>query len=211
MRLRDILEDIGSHYSTLDADEKHGDEYYGRNVVWYGERGRMLKLTKENSEPIWGNTFDYDKIEETADAIKYAEDRVKFYAPLCDAVILDIQDIKENIEGKRHGDLMHDPVIDDVHTFSTGDSDLDEYIVDPEEYLDDNSYEDEDRKELKQEMEDLKEQAIKEQWGNIGELFIQVRDGNHRRAAAFASGESVVWGILMKDSDGKAELKKHLE
>jgi len=206
------IDEVGDHYEKLDDNQFNPDPYYARDVVWMGEKGRMIKLTPENSEPIWGNQFDTDKIRETAVAIRNSEERVKFNAPLVTPTIIDLENIADTIKGAAHNDLMWDPVIDGFHIFSTGDDDLDQYIVDEEQYLDDNAWDDEQRAELEQEMEQMKQDAISEQWGDIGDVFIQVRDGNHRRAAAFAYGEPFVYGLVVSnDGEMDAEWKPYLE
>ena len=202
MRLTDILLEFGDHYDTLDKRDTVGyDEYYGRNIIWLGEKGKMIKATPHNSEPIWGNIFDADKTEQTADDIRYSEDRVKFYAPYGMVTIIDIQDIEENIQAAAHGDLMFDPAIDDYHLYSTDDDDLDAYLLDSEEYIGDNAFDDDEITSLTNEMEQMKLDAQSEGWGDIGDISIQVRDGNHRRTAAFASGESHIWVTVVDIAD----------
>ena len=205
------LDEVGDHYDELEDNQFLPDPYHARNIVWMGESGRMVKVTPKNSEPIWGNIFHEDKIRETAQAIKYSEDTVKFNAPLAHISILDIQDVKENIEAAKDGDLMFDPVIDDVHRYSTGDDELDRYIVDPEEFLEVEAYDDEHKQELHAEMESMIKQATAEQWGDIGNLHIQIRDGNHRRAAAFMAGEPFVWAIVATDGVSNPSAKKHMQ
>jgi hypothetical protein len=199
MKLNDVLLEFGEHYDTLDKNETHlYDEYHGRNVIWLGETGKMVKATPENSEPIWGNIFDREKIEQTADDIRYADDKVKFYAPLAHPTIIDIQNVEENLQADAHGDLMYDPAIDDYHVYSTGDAELDEYLLDSEGFLCDNSTDEDDT--LENEMEDRKKLAQDEGWGDIGDISIQIRDGNHRRTAAFAAGEHYIWVRVSDDA-----------
>jgi hypothetical protein len=199
VKLNELLLEFGEHYDTLDKNETHMyDEYHGRNVIWLGETGKMVKATPENSEPIWGNIFDQDKIDQTADDIRYAEDKVKFYAPLAHPTIIDIQNVAENLQANAHDDLMYDPAIDDYHTYTTRDSELDAYLLDAEEFLGDNSIDD-DIESLENEMEDRRKLAQEEEWGDIGDISIQIRDGNHRRTAAFAAGEPYIWVRVSDD------------
>lgn len=204
------VNEVGPHYGKLDV-EFGSDEYKVNKVTWLGEAGRMVKMTTKNSEPMWGNTFDERKISETANAIKNANGKAKFNAPLVHISIIDIEEIAENLEANSRGELMFDPAIDDVHTTTTSDRELDKYIIDEDQYLDDNSSDDEEREELRQEMEELKRTAIEEQWGDIGRLKIIVRDGNHRRAAAFLAGEPYVWGKVATQGILDDRARKYIE
>jgi hypothetical protein len=209
MKLSDILLEFSEHYGTLDKRDTAGyDEYHGRYIVWLGEKGRMIKATPHNSEPIWGNIFDQDKINKTAEDIRYAEDNVKMYAPYGMATILDVQDVEENLQAAAHGDLMYDPAINDYHLYTTGDEELDAYLLDSEEFIGDNAFDDDEIEALETKMEQMKTEAQEDEWGDIGDISIQVRDGNHRRAAAFELGESYIW-VTITDVDDK--IKGHLQ
>lgn len=205
------IDEVGDHYEKLDDRDYLPDPYHGRDVIWMGESGRMVKVTPQNSQPVWGNIFHEDKIRETAEAIRYSEDRVRFNAPLAHISIIDITDVKESIEGAEHGDLMYDPVINDYHVYTTGDDNLDRYIVDPEQFIEDEAYDDEHAKELHQEMEEAIVEASKEQWGDIGNLSVQIRDGNHRRAAAFMAGEPFIWALVTTEGAHGEEVKRYME
>lgn len=211
MRLFEILKEVGDHFGSINPDDRRKDPYYGRNIIWYGEKGRMVKVTPQNSEPMWGNIFDNNKINDTAKAIRNSEDRAEFNAPLAHITIIDILYIEENLQANEHGDLMYDPAIDDVHIFTTGDDELDAYLLNSEEFLDDNSYDDEERQELEAAMENYKKQAQAEEWGDVGNLHITLRDGNHRRVAAFRSGEPFIWATVATQGLKDERAKKFMQ
>ena len=195
MKIREILNEVGDYYAPMPEQSHNPDPYPAKKIVWYGFSGKMIKMTKQNSEPMWGNIFHPEKIRKTADAIRYSEDSVKFNAPRVSVSIIDLNWVRSSIIDAQRGDAMFDPVINDCHQYTTGDDELDKYIIDKKQYLDDNSYGD-DIAEMQAEMESRLQEAIDTKSGDIGSLHIQVRDGNHRRAAAFASGEPFVWGYV---------------
>lgn len=205
------LVEAGPHYDTMKHDEYLPDPYDGRYITWMGISGRMVKITPENSEPIWGNIFHDDKIRETAEAIRNSENRVQFNAPLVHLKIIDIDTIQESLVSDVNGESMYDPVIDGNHVFTTGDVDLDRYLLNPDDYIEDEAgYDEEYRAEVKGEMDAMIETAISEKWGDIGKLFIQVRDGNHRRAAAFMAGEPFIWGMVATQGSEDPDTKKYM-
>lgn len=172
----------------------------------------MIRLTAEETYPLEGNIFDEDKLLSTVDAINNTEKRVKFNAPYAHITFVDIQNIVETLEAESLGELEYDYAIDRYHILTTGDDDLDKYLLDPEEYIEDEtrSFDEEEVEEFRKEMEDKKRQAIEEQWGDIGKIHAQIRDGNHRRVIAFLSGEPDIWVRVSDNHPVPNEIKQYL-
>lgn len=178
---REPVYDTDEYYEDLEEREYSNpdDIYCGRRVCWIGEKGRMVRVERHQIYPIQGNLFEFAKYNAVIDKIENAEDTVYFYAPYGDMSIIDIGDIKESIEyGEDYGFSRN---------LTTGDEELDEFIVSDEE--------DYDEEELARLQEKL-QYAIDTQSGDIGNLMFQVRDGNHRAFGAFGAGEPYIWVML---------------
>lgn len=171
------------------------DLYYGRNVIWAGDHGRMIRVSPENIEHIWGNIFDADQLAAIVAGIRDADDRVIFYAPYGEVSFVEIQDIKESIEAFAHGD---DDGMD--APLSTGDEDLDKWILDREEFIDDliwdRDVQFEEYTNLVREMNERLQEAIDTNQGDLGSLRFQIRDGNHRAFGALLAGEPYIYMIV---------------
>lgn len=163
----------------------------GRNVAWVGEAGRMVRVDPEYMQHISGNIFYPEKLASVAAAVELHPDTLYLTAPYGQMAQIDVHRVKESQE------YWEDEGLDEP--LSTGDDELDEYIVDPEEYLDDHA-DDDERQELREEMEERLQEAIDSGDGDLGSWIFTVRDGNHRAFGALAGGEPYVWAILM-DSD----------
>jgi hypothetical protein len=191
------------------------DLYYGRNVIWDGTEGRMVRVSAEHMEPIEGNIFDADKLHAIVSGIENAEDRLVFTAPYGEAHVITLTDIRESI---KYGD---------AEPLTLDDEELDQWLVDPDDFLDEQGYDSADLKEylnnpqaylefysddpeeqaemveifnqavvLRQEMQDQLVQAVAEGWGDLGQFRFQIRDGNHRGFGALAAGEPYIWMII---------------
>jgi hypothetical protein len=196
------------------------DPYYGRNVIWDGVSGRMIRVTANGARAIEGNIFDKHKLSSVVDGIREADDRVVFVAPYGTVTVITIQEVKESLE------YAEDEDEDNVLT--TGDDELDQWLVDPASVLYDIGYFDldevkayqqdpkgfikqwsddpADRKEKREEMEEavaevnrLQEAlqyAVDHDEGDLGSFSFQIRDGNHRAFGALLAGEPYIYMIL---------------
>ena len=194
------------------------DPYYGRNVIWDGIGGRMIRVYPENIQPIEGNIFDPDKLAAVRDGIIYAEDRVVLIAPYGTVTVIDLQDVKESIENSEYNPY---------EVLTTGDEDLDLWLVDPDDFLAQEGYDPEDLKEYladrdayleswsndpieqvekeeemkdaldrKREMDRELSEAVAHQNGDLGDFRITIRDGNHRAFGALLAEEPYIYMIL---------------
>lgn len=245
MKIENLFEqyDDNEYYPDLDAEEveqnvNQGHAYHGRDVIWLGYNGKMVKAYPDMIYPIQDNIFYPEKLKAVKDKIEHSPEKAVFFAPYGMASIIDLIDIKESQEYSEQ-DLGH-------RRWTTGEEDLDEYIKNPKEWIIENVYLDselwvedilkfvdindptkhiedfkrylieeegyEDPEDFKvalsalseltkevKEMEDYKQQAVDEGWGDLGRLSVQIRDGNHRAFGAIEAGEPYVWVIVAEN------------
>lgn len=174
-------------------EEKFSTKYYGRNVIWIGEEGRMLRASPDYISPRDDNIFEWDKLQAVRDHIIQSSEKVELDAALADVIVIDRTLIEETQEGAQSG-RVQEWTID--HPFSTGDDELDEYLADPEAFL----AREEDPEERREELE--KDIQISEalERGDFRKLWVRIRDGNHRVFGAIAAGEPYIWVKITKDS-----------
>lgn len=185
------FEDYYPQSAAGEVEYREGDLYYGRNVIWVGDEGRMIKADPEYTQHIWGNIFDEDKLAAVVSGIDEADDRVMFVAPYGDASRIDLQDVKESHEGGWEDDGLDRP-------YTTGDEELDRYLVDPEEVLYEYGDEpgDETWEEARADIEERMEAAVAGGEGDLGQWVVTIRDGNHRAFGALIAGEPYVYVML---------------
>ena len=170
--------DPDSYYSDLDVTKGDTEHlYYGRNVIWIGQKGQTVQLTADQVYPIWGNIFDNDKINAVINKIQNSEDRVHMYTPYGEMSKVSLEDVRDSIE---YDDQTEHRIL------TTGDNELDEYLRYPDNYDDDE----------KVELENELQYAAETQSGDIGNMIFQLRDGNHRAFGAFGAGEPYIYATL---------------
>jgi hypothetical protein len=172
--------------------EDEQDQYFVRDVVWIGDKGKMVRADPDYMQHIWGNIFDENKVAAVAMAVRQHPKRIYFYAPYGTASRIDLQAVKESIE------YAEDEGLDRPYT--TGDDELDEYLADPETHLD--AYGapgDEEYDEEKRDMDAQLKQAVEDGDGDLGEWVVTVRDGNHRAFGAILGGEPYVY-VRLEDN-----------
>lgn len=171
-------------------------KYYGRNVVWLGREGEMFRARPEYIEAIEGNIFDPDKLASVVDLVEGHSDRIPFVAPVADVVLITPQDVKESIEYEE----------EEGRHLTTGDEELDLFLVDPDEalelysdlYDEEEDYESEaayqaDRADAIKAFETDLASAVDRGDGDLGSFRVQIRDGNHRTFGALLAGEPYVY------------------
>ena len=187
------------------ADAPNADDY--QKV--YTERGAewgtddpdvTFRISVDAITPVMGNIFYPEKLTLFAKLISSGR-YPTFGAPWAYANVVDLGDVAESQRAERSGEDMfwsHGM----TRAYTTDDEDLDEYLADPEGYLDENaeidwnSSDEEEaaaRAALREEMDELAKTASNEGWGDLGSLTVQLRDGNHRAFAAQIAGEGYVW------------------
>jgi len=176
---KDTSIDPNDYYGDLDdiGDEQH--LYYGRNVIWIGNKGQTVRLTADQVYPIWGNIFDADKINAVINKITNSEERIHMNTPYGEMSMISLDDVRDSIE---YDDQTEHRIL------TTGDNELDEYLKYPDNYDDDE----------KVELESELRYAAETQSGDIGNIIFQLRDGNHRAFGAFGAGEPYIYATLSK-------------
>lgn len=217
----------GSFSPKLPKEEKEGlKAYHGRNVIWYGREGDVIRMDANDVYPIDGNIFYPSKIASVKKMIKQSDDKVELSMGYGFPKVVDITDIAESIEYA--DDNMHEP-------FTIEDEELDNYlggenndyfsdefptiskfvdakflyIAEDHETEEENEknfkeflerkVDEDDREEAEGEYEDwvnmeleIKD-AIENEYGDIGRIIMQVRDGNHRTFGAIDAGEDYIY------------------
>lgn len=157
----------------------------GRNVQWYVEPGQAVWIEARYLRPISGNIFDPDKLGAVGRAVRSADEPITFMASYGQMRRIDVGMVAES-QAYRDYDAG-DP-------FSTGDRDLDDWLGRREKKETDP---DED-----EEMEELLEQAVRTNSGDLGQWTASVRDGNHRTFGSVLGGETRV-AIRLYDNDAQ--------
>jgi hypothetical protein len=175
-----------------------GEKYPGKKVIWRGDSGPMFRVKSDYVEPFWGNIFDANQLRAVIDGIKYSEDKVPFSAAPATVTQIDLQAVQESLEYRDEQKLK----------LSTGDDDLDRYLLNPNEYIYENfglkpgDVEDPDidyrygsgnYDDVKQEWDNSLAEAEKDGRGDLGEWMASLRDGNHRAFGAILAGEPFIW------------------
>lgn len=160
--------------------------YFGRDVVWIGDEGKMVRADPQYLLHIFGNIFDADKLSAVVSGIRDSEDRVYFYAPYGTVSRIGTAEVAESQE------YWEDEGLDRPYT--TGDDELDRYLVDAHSVLGDYGEEgDEEWVENKSRIEEEIKDAVDSGDGDLGEWVVTVRDGNHRAFGALVAGEPYVY------------------
>ena len=94
----DYYDDEGEEYFTpkLSNDRKRVSQaFFGRNVVWYGAPGRMVYLTRDEVEGMWGNIYDERKLQSLVNLIRTYPDKVELECSYGSASVMGFLQIKE--------------------------------------------------------------------------------------------------------------------
>lgn len=178
--------------------EDEEDLYQGRNVLWDGIEGRMLRLDLE--QVIWNpqNILDSNKLAAVVEGIKNADDKIILKAACGNMHKVDLTTVKESIEYQR--DTPNE-------VLTTGDDELDTFLVDPEEVL--SYYADPDEPLYQEKMQEFRNELLEAQArgdGDLGDWHFTPLDGHHRLWGALIAGEPYVWAILL---DGQYQRIHH--
>jgi hypothetical protein len=198
--LRGLVEDVDpetfAEFYPQSADddlsalrERRSDAYPGRTVIWLGEKGRMVKVDPDYVRGLEGNVFDSSKLSAVVAGVRAARRegrRITMVAPYgyVDKVTLD--DIEESI---RYAD---DEGLDRPYT--TGDRELDEWLVERDHLR--QSLDPEEFATREAEMNELIEDAVARETGDLGAIVCKLRDGHHRGFGALLAGEPFIWMVV---------------
>ena len=212
--------DFSDYYPASAAGEiEPSNPYYGKNVIWDGISGHMIRVYPQQAVAIDGNIFDPNKLAAIRDGIKEADNRVVFFAPYGTVSVVCPTRVKESIQ---YANDYPD------HVKTTGDDDLDLWLSDLDSFLEEKGYkpreveewqrdpvelldyccdDDEDERaekaqemqealELLSEMQVMLDEAVEKNEGDLGDFEVTVQDGNHRAFGALLSGEPYFYMIL---------------
>lgn len=204
-----MLPEIYGEWET--PPKKHRNDYHGRDVIWYTEMDRpLVRIPADMVLNAFNNT------------IRNACDKVELLAPMGDVQLVELADVEETQEAKAQGRLDRDYTLEEP--WSSGEDEVDAYLGNQEEWLEANyeyyaddlglaGREDEDDFEevaktaLKRFMDDWASRLEKEEAGDLGGVYVSLRDGNHRAFGAIQAGEPYVW-VLPSDYSDPDALKK---
>jgi hypothetical protein len=111
-------------HAIIEHHEKHGDLYYGRNVVWLTS-GTVIRAYPDFSYAIQGNIFYPDKLAAVYQGINESEGRVHFYAPYGAVSLITEEDVEESQRAEIDGYLYDSYGI----SIPYDEEDIGEYIV----------------------------------------------------------------------------------
>jgi len=190
-RLLELVRDERWFPQEDEVDEE--SVYEGRHVSWVGTPGRMFRLRWNEVQATQGNPFDADKVGTYAELIREARygDRVFMDAPPAMVHFVGLDDVAESQEAERNGELFDSHGM--TRPFTTGDDELDEFLVDPSLFLEQYAADEDDVATIQADMTERAEEAVARCEGDLGRVVGYLRDGNHRAFAAQLAGEPDLW------------------
>jgi hypothetical protein len=162
----------------------------GDRVLWYTETSKnLVKVESDYVVMMPGNHFNIthpDQLDAWNNSISLHDSTnpMLVRAPTGDLQFIERFKIEESQEAAKN-DLLHE--LELSRPWTTGDDVADEYLADPEEFLEE--YEDIYTKE---EMESLVLELERERSGDFGKTYVQLRDGHHRAFGAIQAGERFI-------------------
>lgn len=215
--------------------KKMASEFIGRNITWFGTKGKSAIIPISDFDGMWGNIYNEEKIERLVNKIQSMDENIELEASYCIPYIVGLQIVKEMQESESAGTFSTDNE-NMTKVLSTDDDELDKYIgsYDNLEDIDELAYVDSDfiplvkkyhldigqntkslanfKKDLVmlvrendlerseavevyqyvKHMEEKLYEALENNWGDLGSMRFQLRDGHHRWKAAVELGERYV-------------------
>lgn len=117
--LDELIDKYGEQFykPKLDDDNKRNAcVYEGRNVIWFGEKGRSVIIDVDEAEAMEGNIFYDDKMNYLVDLINEYPEKIELEPGYCAPYHIDIQVVHESF------------MYDEIDDLTTGDDDLDNYL-----------------------------------------------------------------------------------
>ena len=151
--------------------------YFGRNVIWIGDEGKMLRVRASEIEPIESNIFDADKLYAVRDALDNHPERIYMHPGYVMATQVGPAHVQESIEYEDN-------------PLTTGDDGLDAWLVDNDDCWGFDS---------QKEAQEALDQAVLDRDGDLGSWRYQLRDGNHRAWGALLGGEPYIYVYLYEN------------
>lgn len=204
----DLVEQIRTSWGPNEDDVDDQDVYAGDKMLWVGIPGRMMRLGWDQVHAFLGNPFDTDKVAAYAQLYREGDahgNEPLVYAPPAMLSIVTLQDVRESQEAALHGELFETHGMS--RPFTTGDTELDEYLADTEGFIETYADDEDDEAAIHSSMTLRAEEAIEEGLGDLGKLTAQLRDGNHRAFAAQIVGEPFLW-VIVRGIDSEDDLRR---
>lgn len=126
----DSYDDSSEEYFTpklTNAIKKLSQPFHGRNVIWYGTPGKMVYLTRDEVEGMFGNIYNEDKLASLTKLILNYPDKVEIECSYGHSSVITILPIKEEQESYQSGRFEIDYDGTDEPA-TTGSKELDEYV-----------------------------------------------------------------------------------
>jgi RNA polymerase sigma factor (sigma-70 family) len=214
------LSDQGYAYRDTEGFEKDG--YHGRKVIWYSEVGEdLVGIDADMIVATDQNIFSHSKLNAFANYIRKAEDKVVLPAPKGEVYKVRLYTVKEVLQYSEYVG----------HEWTTGEKDADEFLKDPDQFVEDNfeeyadeagaqdpsideleamsndergAYEEATKKAVREYMEKWCQELEEKKSGDLGSIYAVLADGNHRAFAAKEAGEHTIWIFPTSYSDPEA-------
>jgi hypothetical protein len=203
----ELVDTIRSEWLPQEHEVDEGDVYTGKRVRWVGLQGRMLRLPWDQVRAFEGNPFDIDKMVAFAQLLREGDSDGRpplLYAPPARVNKVDLWDVEESHRAEARGELFD--CFGTTRPFTTGDDELDEYLRDPEEFIEAHAADEEHEAQIRADMAERGAEALENGDGDLGKVVAQLRDGNHRAFGAQLAREPYVWVIVRWDV--KSELER---
>lgn len=175
----------------LNKDADPDEIYSGHRVDWVGRQGHMLRVEWDQLQTTQLNPFDPKKVAVFAEMMRDPNISVVAGAPAGMATSVGLDDVAESQKAEVDGELLESHGM--TRPFSTDDEELDEYLADPETFLEYYAADEDDADVIMADMTVRGEEAISKCSGDLGNIVVYLRDGNHRAMAAQLAGEPDVW------------------
>lgn len=128
--IEEILEDEEYYSSELPKNKKEVNfvsKYEGKNIVWYGVKGRMAAIPKENIVFMEGNIWYNEKLEFLKKMIRRSPNKIELECAYAIPDIISLTDIieEQKAEVNERFSIDYDGTQEPA---SIGDEELDQYI-----------------------------------------------------------------------------------
>ena len=175
----------------LDRDASPDELYSGHNVEWIGRPGHMLRVEWDQVQTTHLNPFVSRKVATFARMMSDPNINVVAKAPPAMVTSVSLDDVAESQKAEADDELLASYGM--TRPFSSGDDELDEYLAGPETFLEYYAADEDDADVITADMTVRSEEAISKCEGDLGNIVVYLRDGNHRAMAAQLSGEPDLW------------------
>lgn len=137
---------LESFRGALEDEEKVGSvSYQGKRVIWYGTPGKMVVLHKSQIHGTWGNIYYPEKLQSLVDLINDSEEKVELECSYGIGKTVSPTEVIEHqqalSEDRFEQDYVEYTSRDGERTvYSTGDPKIDEYLGNPDRFIEDELY-----------------------------------------------------------------------